>query len=218
MIFGEQAAPAAAGAPVTEIAGERLTRSKVEASVELDRDAEVGRQLASHDQLIASVVAARSIAAVAWPARSSATRCEKLTPAAHGSSSYSPTRATGRSVSTATSASATPVCCTASSDKQQPQRPCAAAGQAAESEREQARARTSARRLVWAIAGARFCGSAADQRDRDAAIALARSADRTPESSCAPAPVYPFERSRSRCPWRQVSRRKGGRPLGVWPD
>jgi ribosomal protein S18 acetylase RimI-like enzyme len=62
MIFGEQAAPAAAGAPVTEIAGERLTRSKVEASVELDRDAEVGRQLASHDQLIASVVAARSFA------------------------------------------------------------------------------------------------------------------------------------------------------------
>jgi ribosomal protein S18 acetylase RimI-like enzyme len=62
MIFEPPEASAATGASITEIAGEQLAHSRVEAAVERCRDAEVGRQLASRDKLIASVIAARSFA------------------------------------------------------------------------------------------------------------------------------------------------------------
>jgi ribosomal protein S18 acetylase RimI-like enzyme len=64
MIFERQDAPASPGAAITEIAGDQLARSRVDAAVERGRDAEVGRQLASRDKLIASVVAARFFAVV----------------------------------------------------------------------------------------------------------------------------------------------------------
>jgi GNAT superfamily N-acetyltransferase len=74
MIFGAPPAPAPPSVAVTEIAGEQLAHSRVQAAVERGRDADVGRQLASRDQLIASVVAARFFAVVA--PREIAARCQ----------------------------------------------------------------------------------------------------------------------------------------------
>ena len=62
MVFDGPEPPSAPGAAVTEIAGEQLARSRVEAAVERGNDAEIGRQLASRDRLIASVVTARAFA------------------------------------------------------------------------------------------------------------------------------------------------------------
>jgi ribosomal protein S18 acetylase RimI-like enzyme len=62
MVVEKREPSTASGAAITEIAGEQLARSRVEAAIESGRDADMGRQLASRDQLIASVVGARFFA------------------------------------------------------------------------------------------------------------------------------------------------------------
>jgi ribosomal protein S18 acetylase RimI-like enzyme len=74
MIFGGQAPPAGPGPAITVVACEPLADSRVAAAIERRGDAQVGRELASRDALIASAVAVRRFAVVVHGAI--AARCQ----------------------------------------------------------------------------------------------------------------------------------------------
>ena len=62
MILGPHPAPTERSQRIVEVGSAELAQSRIAAQVELDRDAEVGRQLASRDALIGAVVAVRRFA------------------------------------------------------------------------------------------------------------------------------------------------------------